>query len=209
MRVARLLDQTNYDINTFKGFNNVLALRLTTANGNSVKVFSCKLNNIGEKDLDIFTPILNKNGYPKDVLVLKLEKIINKTPKIYANDIDITNEDPLYSIMPKNIQEQDSFFQYLRPIKSILERFIDNINQSTDYDENFAVIEKITIETICGKFRKSKEAYKIVDELVTNDLRENGRKTLLEVAIDLKNSLLATTSSYAYRLIKTTMNSPF
>ena len=93
-------------------------------------------------------------------MVLKIEEICNKTPKIYANSIDITNEDPLFSIMPKNIQEQDSFFKYLRPIKSILERFIDNINkpvttdklvdsnEAIDYDENFSQVEKITIKTL-------------------------------------------------------------
>ena len=209
MQVTRISNQANHNKNSFKGFNNVLALRLTTDNGNSVKVFSCKLNNIGEKDLNKFKPILNKNNYPKDVLVLKIEEICNKTPKIYANNIDITNEDPLFSIMPKNLQEQDSFFKYLNPIKSILERFINNINESNDFDENFSEIEKITIQTLCGKFKESNEAYKIVDTIVTNDLKKNGRRTLLEVANDFKNSIATATNSYAYRLIKTTIKSPY
>lgn len=189
--------------------------------GNSVKVFSCKLNNIGEKDLNNFEAILNKNNYPKDVLVLKIEEIYNKTSKIYANSIDITNEDPLFSIMPKNIQEQDSFFKYLGPIKSILERFIKDINkpivtnesvdsnEPVDYDENFADVEKITIQTLCGKFKGSDEAYKIVDKLVTNDLNKNGRRVLLEVANNFKNSITSAISSYTYRLIKTAMKSPY
>ena len=209
MQIPSISTLANQNRNSFKGFNNVLALRVTTDNGNSVKVFSCKLNNIGEKDLNNFEAILNKNNYPKDVLVLKIEEICNKTPKIYANSIDITNEDPLFSIMPKNIQEQDSFFKYLGPIKSILERFIKDINEPVDYDENFADVEKITIQTLCGKFKGSDEAYKIVDKLVTNDLNKNGRRVLLEVANNFKNSIAAAISSYRYRLIKTAMKSPY
>ena len=209
MQVSSISTLTNHNRNSFKGFNNVLALRLATDNGNSVKVFSCKLNNIGEKDLNNFAPILNKNDYPQDVLVLKIEEICNKTPRIYANDIDITHEAPLHSIMPKKIQEKDSFFRYLPPIKNLLDRFINNINESTDYDNNFADIEKITIQTLCGKFKDSDEAYKIVDEVVTDDLKKNGRRVLFDVANDFKNFIAATTSSYAYRLIKTTMKSPY
>ena len=209
MQVIRLSNQSNYNKNSFKGFNNVLALRLTTDTGNSVKVFSCKLNNIGEKDLDNFAPILNKNGYPKDIMVLKSEEIYNKTPKIYVNGIDITNEDPLHSIMPKKLQEQDCFFKYIRPTQSILERFINNINNPAGFDEDFEVVEKIAIKTLCGKFGESQEAYKIVDKLVTSDLKKNGRGTLLEVAKDFKNSLSASASSYAYRLIKTAIKSHY
>ena len=221
MQIPSISTLANQNRNSFKGFNNVLALRVTTDNGNSVKVFSCKLNNIGENDLNNFEAILNKNNYPKDVLVLKIEEICNKTPKIYANSIDITNEDPLFSIMPKNIQEQDSFFKYLGPINSILERFIKDINkpivtnesvdsnEPVDYDENFADVEKITIQTLCGKFKGSDEAYKIVDKLVTNDLNKNGRRVLLEVANNFKNSIASAISSYTYRLIKTAMKSPY
>ena len=55
MQIPSISTLANQNRNSFKGFNNVLALRVTTDNGNSVKVFSCKLNNIGENDL-------NKNG---------------------------------------------------------------------------------------------------------------------------------------------------
>ena len=47
MQIPSISTLANQNRNSFKGFNNVLALRVTTDNGNSVKVFSCKLNNIG------------------------------------------------------------------------------------------------------------------------------------------------------------------
>ncbi len=144
---------------SFKGYDNIFAARHKNADG-EVYAITMRLNNLGEKDLDRFEHVIDKNSDNR-LLTIHYENIKNKIPGC-PEGISFINVNDFPLILDKK-ELKNADFSTIKEVEKVSIPLSQNVvdllkrvaqENSVLRDSSLATYTAIdkTIDSICGKF---------------------------------------------------------
>ena len=166
---------------SFKGYDNIFAARHKNADG-EVYAITMRLNNLGEKDLDRFEHVIDKNSDDK-LLTIHYENIKNKIQGC-PEGISFINVNDFPLILDKK-ELKNADFSTMKEVEKVSLPLAQNVvsllkrvsqENSALRDSSLATYTAIdkTIDSICGKFVDVPGFKNIATQIIMKDNYSHG-----------------------------------